>query len=86
MSDFIQSDVTIVIVTFKSELIVENCLKTIDPKIPVIIVENSGNNLFKNHIEKKYSNVRCILSNSNIGFGSANNIGIENVKPRPPGG
>lgn len=82
MSDFIQSDVTIVIVTFKSELIVENCLKTIDPKIPVIIVENSGNNLFKNHIEKKYSNVRCILSNSNIGFGSANNIGIENVKSR----
>ena len=40
-------DLTVVIVTFKSEAIILNCLKSISKEIPVIIVENSSNKLFK---------------------------------------
>ena len=40
-------DLTIVIVTFKSEEKISNCLKSIPNEIPVIIVENSNNENFK---------------------------------------
>ena len=40
-------DLTIVIVTFKSEEIILNCLKSIPPDISIIIVENSNDINFK---------------------------------------
>ena len=44
-------DLTIVIVTFKSEEKIFNCLKSISDEIPVIIVENSNDIIFKKKIE-----------------------------------
>ena len=38
-----KNNFTIVIVTFKSEKIIETCLNSIDQKYTVIIVENSRN-------------------------------------------
>ena len=32
---------------------------------------------FKEYLEKTYNNVKCILSNKNLGMGSGNNLGIE---------
>ena len=40
-------DLTIVIVTFKSDEIILKCLKSIPQEIPVIVVENSNNHDFK---------------------------------------
>ena len=40
-------ELTIVIVTFKSEDRIKNCLKSISKDIPVIVVENSDNENFK---------------------------------------
>ena len=49
-------ELTIVIVTFKSEKKIFNCLKSIDLKeIKIIVVENSNNENFKKKIEKKFS-------------------------------
>ena len=76
----IKNNFTIVIVTFKSEKIIETCLNSIDQKYTIIIVENSSNINFKKNIEDKFPNVRCHLTGSNIGMGSANNIGIKLVK------
>jgi N-acetylglucosaminyl-diphospho-decaprenol L-rhamnosyltransferase len=67
---------TIIIVTFKSEKVIYQCLSSINNNYPVIIIENSNNELFKNEVEKKFSNVKCILTGENLGFGKANNIGI----------
>ena len=73
---------TIVIVTFKSEHKILNCLNSISNEFPVIIVENSNNKNFKNKIEKIYNNVSCILVGENKGYSSANNIGLSAVKTK----
>ena len=75
-----RQNLTIVIVTLKSENIIDQCLKSIDQNIPVIVIENSNNQKFKDQLESKYQNLKCILSNSNLGMGAANNIGIKKAK------
>lgn len=73
---------TIIIVTFKSEGVIQKCLSSINNNYPVIIIENSSNKFFKKYIEKKFSNVRCILTGENMGFGKANNIGLHLAKTK----
>jgi GT2 family glycosyltransferase len=45
-------------------------------------VENSNNIDFKKKIEEKYSNVSCILSGENLGYGKANNLGLSKVRTK----
>ena len=71
---------TIVIVTFRSEKVIDNCIKSISDQIKIIVVDNSNDQNFKDSLEKKYENVECILSSSNLGMGSGNNLGLNNVK------
>ena len=73
-------NLTIVIVTLKSEKIIDQCLKSINKNVPIIIVENSSNQRFKDELESRYQNLKCILSQSNLGMGAANNIGIKESK------
>ena len=75
-------DLSIVIVTFKSEDIISKCLKSIPNDIKVIIVENSKNEKFKKDLENKYKNVDCILTGNNRGYAAANNIGLNLVKTK----
>ena len=75
-------DLSIVIVTFKSEDIISKCLKSIPNDIKVIIVENSKNEKFKKDLENKYKNVECILTGNNRGYAAANNIGLNTVKTK----
>ena len=70
-------NLSIIIVTLKSEQVIDECINSIDPEIPIIIVENSNNLNFKKNCENKYKNVKCILTNKNLGMGTANNIGIK---------
>ena len=75
-------ELTIVIVTYKSEEKIFDCLKSIPNEFPVIIVENSKNKIFKTHIENTYKNVKCLLSGDNKGYSIANNIGLSQVKTK----
>jgi len=70
-------NLTIVIVTLKSENIIDQCIESIDKNIPIIVVENSNNKKFKDKLESKYKNLKCILAKSNLGMGAGNNIGIK---------
>tara|TARA_B110000211_G_C13998153_1_gene517165 strand:+ start:258 stop:1106 length:849 start_codon:yes stop_codon:yes gene_type:complete len=70
-------ELTVIITTFKSEEKIESCLDSIDTNIKVIVVENSNNHKFKKYIENKYSNIECLLTNENLGYGKANNIGLK---------
>ena len=69
-----------VIVTFKSERVIHDCIKSIPNEIKIIVVDNSNDTKFKENIEKKYDNVECILSPNNLGMGSGNNLGLKHVK------
>ena len=72
-----RQNLSIVIVTFKSEAVIHECIKSIDKDIKITVVENSNNFQFKDELEKSYKNVSCILSSENLGMGSGNNIGIK---------
>ena len=75
-------DLTIIITTFKSEQKIRECLSSIDPKINIILIENSSSIEFKKNIESNFSNVTCELTNDNLGYGKANNTGLKKVKTK----
>ena len=60
-----RQNLSIIIVTFKSENVIDDCIKSINDQIKIIIVDNSNDLKFKENIEKKYKNVQCILSKKN---------------------
>ena len=72
--------ITIVINTFNSEDKIHQCLKSIESKAKVIIVENSNNINFKLELEKSYSNLKCILTGENLGYAKGNNLGLSKVQ------
>ena len=72
-------ELTIIIVTFKSDDKIIKCLNSITKEIPVLVVENSSNEKFKKKIENDFYNVKCILTGENKGYSKANNIGLNLV-------
>ena len=74
-----EKNITFVIVSFRSAHIIENCIKSINPDIKIIIVENSNNLHVKNYLENKFLNVEVILAKDNLGYGKGNNLGISKV-------
>ena len=75
-----RQNLSIVIVTIKSEGVIDQCIESINQDLPIVIVENSNNSVFTNYLENKYKNIKCILSKKNLGMGSGNNLGIKEVK------
>ena len=73
-------DLTIVIVSFKSGDILHRCIKSIDEKFPIIIIENSMDQILKLDLEQKYPNVSCILPTENLGYSGGNNLALSKVK------
>ena len=74
-----EENITFVIVSFKSNHIIEKCIKSIKPNIKVIIVENSDDINVKSYLEDKFSNVEVIIAKENLGYGKGNNLGISKV-------
>ena len=75
-------ELTVVIVTLKSEPKIFDCLKSIKNVTEIIVVENSNNDDFKKKLENEYSNLKCILTGENLGYAAANNIGLKSVKTK----
>jgi len=75
-----RQNLSIVIVTFKSDTVIHECIKSIDSDIKIIVIENSNNTQFKEKLEVTYSNVSCVLSSDNLGMGGGNNFGIKKTK------
>ena len=73
-------NLSIVIVTLKSDKVIHQCINSIDRNVPIIVVENSNDQSFKDELESKYTNLKCVLSKSNVGMGAGNNIGIRLAK------
>ena len=77
-----KENLTIIIVTIKSQNIIDDCLKSIDPDIKKIIVENSLDQKFIDSLKKKYKNIECYLTGKNLGMGPGNNFGIKKSNTR----
>ena len=68
-----------IIVSYKSEYVIENCINSIDNEIEIIVIDNSDDDVLKKKIESKYKNVKYFLSKKNLGMGAANNLGIKKI-------
>ena len=77
--DSFKKNITFVIVTFRSDHIIEKCIKSINPNIKIIIVENSNNVYVKDYLENKFLNVEVVIAKENLGYGKGNNLGISRV-------
>ena len=77
-----KENLTIIIVTIKSQNIIDDCLKSIDPDIKKIIVENSSDQEFIDSLKKRYKNIECYLTGNNLGMGAGNNFGIKKSNTR----
>ena len=74
-----RQNLSVIIVSFKSDHVIHKCINSIDNEMEIIVIDNSNDVEFKKRIEKKYKNVKCILSSVNNGMGAGNNLGIKNV-------
>ena len=77
--DLYLKNTTFVIVCFKSQEIIYDCLNTLPKEANKIIVENSNNLNLKKDLESKFNNIKVII-NENTGFGASNNLGIKKSK------
>jgi len=78
MNNF-EKNITFVVVSFKSGHIIEQCIRSINSSIKIIVVENSDNIHFKDYLENKFSNVEVIIAKENLGYGRGNNLGLSKV-------
>ena len=71
-------DITIIIVSYKSEkLIIQNL--QILKKFPTIIINNSRSDKFNTLIDD-FKNIKLITPDLNLGYGRANNLGVNQSK------
>ena len=73
------NNITFIIVCFKSENVIYNCLNSLPKECKKIVIENSKNIKLKNDLETNYDNIE-VLINDNLGMGASNNIGISMAK------
>jgi len=73
------NNLTFIIVTFKSDHVIHECIKSLPKDSNIIIIENSNSLEFKKKLEAKYSKINVIVQ-ENTGMGSANNKGIKLCK------
>ncbi len=66
-------DITVGIVTFKSEKVIFRCLKSLENIKKIIILDNSNDLPLKEKIKKTYPHINFILSKKNNGYGTGNN-------------
>ena len=75
------NEITIIIITYKSEKIIYDFIKKIPSTIKTIIIENSQNHELKKDIEEKYKNISVYLKENN-GVSSALNYGVHKIKTK----
>jgi GT2 family glycosyltransferase len=76
-----KNNLTIVIVTYNSEAIINNCLTNISfDKNEVFIVDNNSSDKTLEIVANNFPSVKIIKNNNNIGFGRANNIALAQTK------
>ena len=73
---------TIILVSFHSNHIIENLINTLEKNIRIMVVENSLNKESKPYLEKKFKNVQVIIPKKNLGNGGGINLGLSLVKTK----
>ena len=78
----VNKDITAIITSFRSENKILKCLKSLGKDFEIIVIENSNDKKLKNKLENEYPNLKCILSDKNLGYAKGNNLGLSMVKSK----
>ena len=68
------NDITLILVTYRSETLILKNLKVLK-KFPVVIIDNSNSDELEK-ITLGYNNIDYFRSSKNLGYGVANNLGV----------
>ena len=79
MNRNISKKITIILIAYKSEELINAFVKKIPNTIKVIIIENSNNLLLKRKIEKKYKNIKVYIK-KNEGVSASINYAAKKIK------
>ena len=71
------NDITLVYVSYNSDLLFKKNIDTIS-KFNTVIVDNSNSNNLKSYLAN-YPKIKYLKNSSNLGFGSASNLGVKNA-------
>ncbi|MFA5070133.1 MAG: glycosyltransferase family 2 protein [Patescibacteria group bacterium] len=85
MRDQSKIELSVIIVSWNTGRLIENCLKSIYKTVShidfeIIVIDNNSSDNTVQMIEKNFPNIILIKNNSNLGFASANNQGIARAK------
>jgi GT2 family glycosyltransferase len=83
-----QIDLSVIIVNYNTKKLIIDCLSSVIKSLndagiiwEILVIDNNSNDGSVEAIRaKNYSEVRVIVNNDNIGFGKANNIGINQAR------
>ncbi len=79
MNRNISKKITIILIAYKSEKLINDFVKKIPNTVKVIIIENSKNLLIKSKIEKKYKNIKVYIK-KNEGVSASINYAAKKSK------
>ena len=72
--------VLVIIISYNFERWMERCLESLrlsKHPVDVVVIDNDSKDRSIERIRKDYPEVRLIVNGANLGFGKANNIGIQ---------
>jgi N-acetylglucosaminyl-diphospho-decaprenol L-rhamnosyltransferase len=73
------SDLTISLVSYKSEAQIKKLINTLSQEISIIVIDNDQNLEFKNYLMNNFRNIKCLFPEENLGFGAGLNFAIKNT-------
>ena len=79
MNKNISKKITVILIAYKSEKLINAFVKKIPNTVKVIIIENSNNLLLKRKIEKKYKNIKVYIK-KNEGVSASINYAVKKIK------
>lgn len=82
-----QPDLSIVILNYKMDGLLKNCLKSIgehptEKNVEVVVVDNDSGDLSEEIVANHFPDVKYIQAGDNLGHAKGNNIGIKNTTGR----
>jgi N-acetylglucosaminyl-diphospho-decaprenol L-rhamnosyltransferase len=77
-----ESQVSVIVVSYNTKEKLRQCLSCIEPEHETIVVDNASNDGSADMVESEFPSAKLIRNSSNLGFGAANNLGMDAMTRR----
>ena len=73
-------NISVVIIAFKSDHLLQNLIDSIPNHHEIIVIENSLQTKTKTYLENKFSNTHVVIPEKNLGYSGGVNLGVKKSK------